>query len=488
MSTTGYEIARLPSGIPGLDGVLNGGLPQRRLSLVTGTAGTGKTLFGVQFLAAGIARHDEAGVFVTFEERPAAIRRNFRSFGWDVATWEDEGRWRFVDASPQPEEETVVAGEFDLSSLVVRVKHAVSESGARRVAIDSTGSLVEQFASPFAARRALFQIAAELQDMGVTSVMTAERADDYGPITKYGFEEFVSDNVVILRNSLEGEKRRRTIEVLKLRGGSHLKGEHLFTIQPAHGLIVVPQETIDIEYEASGTRLTTGLPELDEMCRGGYYDKSLILVTGATGTGKSLMASHFIAGGVANGERALLLSFEESRAQLIRNASRWGLDFEQMEADGMLRLVAAAPEAASLEDHLLRMKEEVRTFAPDRVAIDSLTALQRISTARSFREYLLGLTFHIKTHALVGLMTAATEDIAGAGLVSGELHISTVSDTIVVLQYIGRESAISRGVAVLKMRGSDHDKSLREYTIDDAGMHIGEPVPLRTWTRLPEVL
>ncbi|MDQ3741541.1 MAG: hypothetical protein M3389_11435 [Actinomycetota bacterium] len=268
---------------------------------MTGTAGSGKTLFAVQFLAAGIRDAEEGGVFVTFEERPAAIRRNFRSFGWDVAEWEDAGSWRFVDASPQPGEESVVAGEFDLASLVVRVRHAVQESGARRVAIDSTGSLVEQFADTAAARRELFEIASELQEMGVTAVMTAERAEDYGAISRHGFEEFVADNVVILRNALEGEKRRRTVEVLKLRGGSHRKGEHLFTIQPRYGLVVVPQEALTLDYEVSGTRLTSGLPELDGMCRGGFFDKSLILVTGATGTGKSLLATHFIAGGVANG-------------------------------------------------------------------------------------------------------------------------------------------------------------------------------------------
>ena len=98
MRVNDYEVARLAPGIEGLDTVLGGGLPQRRLTLVSGTAGSGKTLFAVQFLAAGIADADEPGVFVTFEERPAAIRRNFRSFGWDVAAWEDAGLWRFVDA------------------------------------------------------------------------------------------------------------------------------------------------------------------------------------------------------------------------------------------------------------------------------------------------------------------------------------------------------------------------------------------------------
>ena len=486
--SSGYEVPRVPSGIEGLDDVLRGGLPQRRLSLVSGTAGAGKTLFGVQFLAEGIEEHDERGVFVTFEERPAAIRRNFRSFGWDIAAWEEAGSWTFLDASPRPEDELIAAGQFDLDALVVRVRHAVSESGARRVTIDSTGSLVDQFASPMAARRALFQIAASLQEMGVTSVMTAERAEDYGPITSNGFEEFVADNVIVLRNTLEGEKRRRTVEALKLRGGSHLRGEHLFTIQSEIGMVIVPQETITLEHEASGARLTTGLAELDTMCNGGYFDKSLILVVGATGTGKSLLATHFVAGGALKGERTLLHSFEESRTQLIRNARTWGLDFERMEADGTLRVVAATPEASSLEEHLLRMKAEIADFRPERVAIDSLTALQRVATARSFREYLLGLSYHIKSQALVGMITAAAEELDGASVLTGDLHMSTVSDTILVLQYFAREKALTRGLNVLKMRGSDHDKAMREYVIDDTGMHIGEPLALQTWTRLPKVL
>ncbi|HEX8207620.1 MAG TPA: circadian clock protein KaiC [Solirubrobacteraceae bacterium] len=482
-----YEIARVASGVDGMDVVLGGGLPQRRLTLVTGTAGSGKTLAAVQFLASGIEQRGEPGVFVTFEERPGAIRRNFRSFGWDVAAWEEAGQWSFVDASPHVEDDTVIAGDYDLASLVVRVKHAVAESGARRVALDSTGSLVDQFANAVAARRALFQVAAELQEMGVTALMTAERGEDYGPITRHGFEEFVADNVVVLRNTLEVEKRRRTVEVLKLRGGAHLKGEQLFTIRTGRGMVVIPQETVSLDYDPSGKRLSSGLPELDAMAGGGYFDKSLVLVTGAAGTGKSLLSTHFIAGGASNGERTLLHSFEESRGQLLRNAARWGLDLGAMEEDGTLRVVATLPESASLEDHLLAMKSEIAEFKPDRVAIDSLTALQRVATAKTFREYLLGLSFHIKEHAMIGMVTAATEDVGG-GPVTGELHLSTVCDAIVVLQYIARGAEVARAIAVLKMRGSDHAKALREYTVDDHGMHIGEPLAVRGWSRLPEVL
>ena len=485
--TASHEIERVEPGIEGVALVTHGGLPRGRLSLVAGTAGSGKTVFAVQFLAHGIDKAGEPGVFVTFEERPEAIRRNFRSFGWDITEWEDQGNWAFVDASPQLGDETTVAGDYDLSALVVRVRHAVESVGARRVAIDSTGSLIDQFPDVVAARRALFQVATELESLGVTSVMTAERLEDHGAISKHGFEEFVSDNVIILRNALEAEKRRRTLEVLKMRGGSHLRGEHLFTLLPQRGMVVLPQEEVTFGWASSRERLTTGVDELDAMCGGGLFDKSLTLVSGATGTGKSMLSSLFVAGGARQGQRAILFSFEESRDQLARNAAAWGMDFDEMARDDRLRVVSIAPEARSLEDHLLRLKAEIIDFAPDRVAIDSLTALERIATARSFSEYLLGLSFYIKSRGILGLVTTTAESLV-AGLSGGPLHVSTVSDTVILLHYVGDRERIRRGITVLKMRGSDHDKAIREFTIDDAGMHIGDALAMRAWSHLPSVL
>ena len=479
-----HEIARIDPGIEGLELLSHGGLPAQRMTLVGGTAGSGKTIFAAQFLQAGIAA-GEPGVFVSFEERPAAIRRNVRSFGWDVPAWEEAGTWSFVDASPRFEDD-LETDDYDLSALIVRVRHAVEETGAKRVALDSTGTLVDQFDDVPGARRALLELATVLGELGVTAVMTAERTDDYGPISRFGFEEFVADNVLILRNALVDQKRRRTVEVLKLRGGSHEKGEHLFTVTDK-GMVVVPQEAMTFDYVSSRKRLPTGVRGLDDMSRGGFYDKSLTLVSGATGTGKSLLASQFVTGGADLGERAILFSFEESRDQLARNAQAWGLDFEQLERDGLLRVVSRTPEAASLEDHLLVMKRMIAEFRPDRIAVDSLTALERIASAQSFREYLLGLTFHIKSQAMLGLVTATSHDLNGA-LSSGTLHVSTVSDTVVLLHYIGRGADIHRAVTLLKQRGSDHDKAVREFRIDDEGMHILDPIELQSFADLPRVV
>lgn len=464
-----FEIERLDPGIPGFELITRGGIPKGRLSLVTGTAGSGKTIFAAQFLAAGIEA-GEPGVFVTFEERPDAIKRNVRSFGWDVAGWEEGGKWVFVDASARFAEDMTMLGEFDLSPLIARVRHAVEKSGANRVSIDSVGALVAQFEAPGPTRRAMLHLAAAVEEMGVTTILTSERSDDYGIVAQFGFEEFVADNVIILRNALDREKRRRTVEVLKFRGGSHLKGEHLFTLLPKHGIAVVPQQTLNYEYPSSTTRMSWGNSKLDEMCGGGLFEKSLTMVSGATGTGKSLLSSVFVVGGARAGEKCLLHSFEESHDQICRNAEAWGFDFIKLEAEGKLRIIAQAPEASSLEDQLLKVQREIDEFQPDRVAIDSLTALQRVSTVKNFREYVLGLSFHIKMNCRLGLVVTASDLATEASV--GDLHISTVSDTIVVLRYVAVAGEIKRGVAVLKMRGSNHDKHIREFEIRDDGIHI----------------
>lgn len=473
------SLERLTVGIPGLDLLTGGGLPRNRLTLVAGTAGSGKTVFAAQFLASGITQADEAGVFVTFEESPDNIRRSVRSLGWDIAAWEASGRWAFVDASPRHHLDTVFTGDdYGLGPLLSRIADAVRRVGARRVAVDSIGALVSQFdtqglATHARARQAVYRLALALVDAGVTSVMTAERDDDYGPIGQLGFEQFVADTVVILRNALEGEKRRRTIEIFKMRGGSHLRGEHLFTLLRGQGIVVVPVSVTAMDWSTSSTRLTCGVAALDAMFAGGLFAKSLWLVAGPTGTGKSLLSAQFCAGGVATGQRALLHSFEESHDQLVRNAANWNLDLAAMEAAGQLRIVATTPESASLEDHLQRMKAEIDEFAPDRIAIDSLTALQRVATVRSFREYVLGLTFHMKRRSMVGLVTSNSSDLLGSA--EQDLHVSTISDVITLLHYVPIGSQLRRGIQVLKMRGSDHDKSVREFRITGDGMVLGEP-------------
>jgi circadian clock protein KaiC len=467
-------LPKLPTGIPGFDLIAHGGLPLGRSTLVAGTAGSGKTVFASHFLAAGVrGETPEPSVFVTFEDSPDDIRRNMQSFGWDIAGWERDRLWRFVDASVSPEDPTPTVGEYDFGALVARVEHAVRDIGAKRVSLDSLNALLVRFPEVELLRSELFRLIAGLKRLGTTVLFTGERAEDYGPATRSGIEEFVADNVVILRNALVNERRRRTVEILKFRGALHQRGEVPFTIL-GEGIVVIPLTAVPLTQTSSTKRITTGIPALDAMSGGGFFRDSIVLVSGATGTGKTLLVTQFLAGGAAAGERCLLFAFEESREQLYRNAHAWGMDFEALERGGRLRVVNAYPHAMPLEDHFVHMRDAIEEFQPDRVALDSLSALERMFATRSFREFVIGFTSYLKMRRTAGLFTSTSPELLGGSTVT-EQHISTLTDSIILLRYVEARGAMLRAIAMLKMRGSEHDHEIRRYEIDGGGMHIGEP-------------
>jgi circadian clock protein KaiC len=468
-------LERVKTGVEAFDDLVMGGLPRGRTTTVSGTPGSGKTVFATQFLAHGITELGEPGVFVTFEETPAEIEVNMASFGWDIRGWRETDRLVFVDASPRDSDQVVV-GDFDLVGLLTRILHAARSARARRVVLDSVTQLFDHFiADQTLVRRELLRIATALKKVGLTVLMTAERDSEYGEISRHRVEEFVADNVVILRNALDRERRRRTIEVLKMRGSRHVEGEVPFTLVGDRGMVAVPLSSLRLEQQSGSRRVTSGNAELDAMTSGGFFRDSVTLVSGATGTGKTLLVTHFLAGGVAAGERALLVGYEESRGQLFRNARSWGVDFEAMEADGRLKVVCLYPEAQSLPDHLLMIRELVEEFDPQRLAIDSLSALERIAPETGFREFLISLTSFIKKHEIAGLCTATDKSLVG-GHSASEQHISTLTDSIILLRYIQQAEFMHRGLMVLKMRGSEHDKQIRRFTIDTSGMHLGQPL------------
>jgi circadian clock protein KaiC len=473
-SENGQRIEKLATGIPGFDLIARGGLPKHRTTLVSGTGGSAKTVFAVQFLIAGINQYNEKGVFVTFEEPPEDIRRNMLGFGWDIKKLEAEGKWAFVDAAPTPGDRHVVAGDYDLGALLARIEHAVKRIGAARLSLDSLGSFFAQFGETLHIRTELLRVVSSLKHMKVTSIVTTERTHEYGDVGRFGIEEFVADNVMILRNVLDEEKRRRTVEVLKFRGTAHQDGEYPFTVTAGKGIVAVPLSALQLKMKSSNVRIASGNSELDGMCGGGFFRDSVILVSGATGTGKTLMTTEFLAGGVKKGEKCLLFATEESRDQLFRNAMGWGYDFSKLEAAGQLKVICEYPESAGLENHLISMKETMDEFKPNRVALDSLSAMERVASVKGFREFVIGLTSFIKEMEIAGLFTATTPSLTGGASVT-EAHISTLTDAIVLLRYVEIYGEMRRGITVLKMRGSMHDKEIREFSIDSSGMHIGKP-------------
>jgi circadian clock protein KaiC len=467
------QLEHIASGIPGFDMISNGGFVRGRSTLLAGSAGSGKTVFAVQFLVAGVREFGESGVMVTFEETPEDIAANVANFGWDLHQMVDDDKLAFIDATPNLDEDVIEIGNFDFLGLLARIEAACNKVGARRIVLDSTSAVFAQFDDDRVVRRELHRLIHGMRDFGATSLITVERDETAPGSLNHHVEDFVADNVVLMRNVSEAEKRRRTIEILKFRGTSHQKGEYPFTILDSAGVDVIPLSAIESLAETSNIRVSWGNEEVDQMFGGGLFRDAMVLISGPTGTGKTLMVTQFIAQAALEGKRALLFSFEESRGQLIRNAASWGIDLASHEANGLVKIISRYPERMSLEDLLVQMRSDIDEYKPERIAVDSLTALERSSTLRSFQEFVVALTGYVKQRQAAGVFTNTTAMLLG-GQTATETHLSTTTDAILLLRYVESQGTVKRGMLVLKMRGSDHEKSVREYWIDDDGVHLGE--------------
>jgi circadian clock protein KaiC len=463
--------ARLPTGIPGFDAIAVGGVIKGRAALLVGTSGTGKTIFGLQFLAAGARDFGEPGVLVTFEEAPEDIVRNASSFGWELPTLIASKALTFIDASP----EAAVDEVFDFEALVTEIQRAVATTGAKRIVLDSIGALFPQFRDPFVVRQGLRRITEALRPLGVTTLVSAERGSEYGSVARFDVEDFVVDGIIVLRHPLERRTRSRTVEVLKLRGGSHLSGEYPFTIGRGRGVEVIPRPAFELKQAASSERVSTGNDDLDRICGGGFFRDSVVLVSGSTGTGKTLVGCQFIDAAANGGERGLYLSFEESRNQLLRNASSWGLDLAQHERSEALRLEFRRPERMLLEELLLEIRAMVDDFKPTRMVIDGLTSLERASLPEMFREFAVSVISYMKEKDVVVVFTdTATLEMERES--ATEAHISTMTDAILLLRYVEAGGEAHRGLLVLKMRGTAHDAAVHEYRITSDGLEMLGPM------------
>jgi len=284
------QLSKSATGIDGLDAITEGGLPTGRPTLLCGAAGCGKTLFGVTFLVQGAVRFKQPGVLMTFEERPDDISANVESLGYDLPGL-IASKSLAIDQVRIERGESEESGDYDLEGLFVRLGHAIDSIGAKRVVLDTIENLFGGLSDATVLRSELRRLFAWLKEKGVTAIITGERGE--GQLTRHGLEEYVSDCVVLLDNRVQNQITTRLLRVVKYRGSTHGTNEYPFLIDH-QGISVLPITSAGLRHQTSNAPVPTGVQGLDDMLgAGGYYRGSSVLISGTSGSGKTIFGSHF---------------------------------------------------------------------------------------------------------------------------------------------------------------------------------------------------
>jgi len=465
-------LERVPTGIPGLDLLTRGGIPKHRATLITGRSGTGKSVLCLQ-LACTLARAGMKVLIIAAEEAASDLSTTGDAMDFGFSELSERGLLRVADFTPTDDPEPQISGDYDISGLIHRIRGEAESKGLDVVVIDSFTALFGHRASEDQLRQLFLQLVCFLRKHEITAVITAGARDDYGALTALGVEDFVCDLVITLRNTHDGERRRRSIEIHKYRRSGHYKGEYSCAIT-THGISVFPLDPSERAVANATDRFSSGVEGLDRVNAGGWLRDSLVLVRGPTGSGKTILASMYARAGVLRGERVIFYGFEEPRGILFRNLAQIGLGFEELARTERLRVRCRFPDATSPEDLLIELRVELETFQPSLVVIDSVSALEHASSAQSFRLFMVGLASLLRQYGQSALLTQTVRPHDEA---KPAAYLSTIADSIVMLDYTTGEVELLRSMRVLKMRGSAHSTRRHALHLGPEGLVIdaGDP-------------
>jgi circadian clock protein KaiC len=460
-------LQKAPTGITGLDEITGGGLPQGRTTIVCGGPGCGKTMLGIEFLVRGALEFGEPGVLMAFEETPQDIASNVASLGFDIEKLAAEKKL-FLDYISVEPSEVAETGDYDLEGLFIRLQNAVETIGAKRVMFDTVEALFTGFANPGILRAEFRRLFRWLKDRGLTTVLTAERGE--GTLTRQGLEEYVSDCVILLDHRIKDQISARRLRVVKYRGTKHGADEYPFLIDE-RGMSVLPITALQLNHGVSSERISSGVPDLDEMLEGkGYYRGSTVLLSGTAGSGKTTLAASLVDATCRRGERCLYIDFEESPQQVARNMKSVGIDLAQWSDKGLLFHEAWRPTQFGIEMHLLRIHKLIEEVKPQVVVLDPITNLISSSTEKEVHSILLRLIDSMKSSGI----TAAFVSLTGGGdsLEGTNVGISSLTDTWILLRDVELNGERNRCLYVLKSRGMAHSNQLREFVLTSDGIQL----------------
>ena len=464
-------LQKTPTGITGLDEITNGGLPKGRPTLICGDAGSGKTVFSIEFIVKGAMEFNEPGVFVAFEEKSEELAVNVASLGFDLNKLIADKKIK-IDHVQIERSEIEETGEYDLDGLFIRLGYAIDSIGAKRVVLDTIENLFSGLSNHAILRAELRRLFTWLKNKGVTAIITGERGE--GQLTRQGLEEYVSDCVILLDHRIQNQISTRRLRIVKYRGSFHGTNEYPFLIDE-DGISVLPVTSLQLANPVSSQRVSTGISTLDEMLGGkGFFRGSSILVSGTAGSGKTSIAACFADAACLRKERCLFFAFEESPSQIVRNMRSINLDLEQHVKSGLLKFSASRPTLYGLEMHLVVIYKLIRQFKPKVVILDPITNLVTVGDPGEVKSILIRLIDFLQHEQITVMFTALT--------LNNERHsrtdedVSSLVDTWLSVQDIEYNGERNRGLYILKSRGMKNSNQVREFLITDDGIQIAEVV------------
>lgn len=462
------KLKKSKSGIKGLDIITNGGLPKGRPCLICGKAGSGKTIFGIEFTVNGIREYGEPGVIVSFEERTDDLIENVASLGMDLQKHIDEKKL-VIDYVYIERSEIEETGAFNLDGLFIRIADAVQKTGAKRILIDSLESLFSGFANEQLLRAEIRRLFKWFKDKELTAIITAEAGDT--TLTRYGLEEYLSDFVLVLDNKILDNVSTRNLRLVKYRGSQHSGNEFPFLITNS-GFSILPVTDISLEYEAPEERFLTGVNGLDNMLDGiGIYRGSALLISGTPGCGKTSLAASILDAACKRGEKVMYVSFEESKKQMFRNMNSIGINLEKWIEKELFHFENFRVISYGIETHLIKMIENLEREQPSLIVIDPLSSLSNENVPIESRNLILRVLHYIQSKGITSIFTEIAHNYETE---ASSMHISSLMDFWIMLRHREIEGKRRKTLNVVKARGLKHSDHIYELSMSKNGIELLE--------------
>ena len=452
---------QVATGVNGLDTVLEGGFLRPSIVLIAGTAGTGKTTFVMQSLF-NAAKNEELCMYITALSEPIAMINNFMSrFSFYNISLMGKGNVKYVPIDI----EIIHKGR---EAIIKEMERNIESIKPDRIVIDP----VNVFAYGLdegSQRQFYYDFFASIKGWNSLVLLTGEFNEDELIKSTLGY---LVDGIIYISNEPFYGQNIRYLNVLKMRGQDFYGGKHSCKITK-DGFVVYPRLHASVRKSISNERVSTGINGLDKMTDGGFIRGSSVLISGSSGTGKTTMGTQFIVDGLLKKEPGIIVSFEEDTEQILENSKMFGWNLKEFENKNLLEIIS--PIESDVYELAIQIEETIGKIKARRLLLDGTGRLQRmLPQYTQFPEYMGGIINIMKNKNITAIYTNESSNLTGAIQLTGT-GISPYMDTIILLRYLEIKSEMRKAISVLKMRGSNHDKEIREVVINEKGVEIKLP-------------